>query len=256
MAWYVFALVDDMAAGKPGTGLSGPLGIRRIGSILAVVERRADVPPAEFGTLQRHQAVVTELASRVPAILPVRFGTLLDTDALEEVLGERAEDVAEGFDLVRDRVQFTWRRTQVRSTKTEVRSTKTEVRSTKTEVRSTKTEVRSTKAEVRSTKAEVRSTKRTTATELSGGEYLRQAARAAKPAPPAGWRAIRSKLAGLVVAERYQPASATAPESLYHLVGRTETQRYRLLADRLASSSASVTVTGPFPPFAFTPELL
>ena len=228
MAWYVFALVDDMPAGKPGTGLSGPLGIRRIGSILAVVERRADVPPAEFGTLQRHQAVVTELASVVPAILPVRFGTLLDTDALEEVLGGREEDVADGFDLVRDRVQFTWRRRQVRSTKTEVRSTKTEVRSTK----------------------------RTTATELSGGEYLRQAARAAKPAPPAAWRAIRSKLAPLVVSERYQPASAATPESLYHLVGRAETQKYRLLADKLASSSPSVTVTGPFPPFAFTPEFL
>ena len=221
MAWYVFALVDDMPAGKPGTGLSGPLGIHRIGSILAVVERRADVPPAEFGTLQRHQAVVTELASRVPAILPVRFGTLLETDALEEVLGEREGDVADGFDLVRDRVQFTWRRTQVRSTKTEVRSTK-----------------------------------RTTTTELSGGEYLRQAARAVKPAPPAAWRAIRSKLAPLVASERYQPASAATPESLYHLVGRTETQKYRLLADKLASSSPSVTVTGPFPPFAFTPEFL
>jgi hypothetical protein len=221
MAWYVFALVDDMPAGKPGTGLSGPLGIHRSGSILAVVERRADVPPAEFGTLQRHQAVVTELASRVPAILPVRFGTLLETDALEEVLGEREGDVADGFDLVRDRVQFTWRRTQVRSTKTEVRSTK-----------------------------------RTTASELSGGEYLRQAAWAAKPAPPAAWRAIRSKLAPLVASERYQPASAATPESLYHLVGRTETQKYRLLADKLASSSPSVTVTGPFPPFAFTPEFL
>ena len=221
MAWYVFALVDEMPTGKPGAGLSGPLGIRPIGSILAVVERRADVPPAEFGTLQRHQAVVTDLAARVPAILPVRFGTLMDEDALEEVLGEREEDIADGLDLVRDRVQFTWRRTQVRSTKTEVRSTK-----------------------------------RTTATELSGGEYLRQAARAAKPAPPAAWRAIRSKLAPLIASERYQPASAAAPESLYHLVGRTETQKYRLLADKLASSGSSVHVTGPFPPFAFAPEFL
>ena len=226
MAWYVFALVDEMPTGKAGTGLTGPLGIRHVGPILAVVERRADVPPAEFGTLQRHQEVVSRLAERVPAILPVRFGTLLDTDSLEEVLAEREGDIADAFDLVRGRVQFTWRRTQVRSTKTEVRSTKTEVRSTK----------------------------RTTATELSGGEYLRQAARAAKPAPPAAWRPIRSELAPLVVSERYQPASAATPESLYHLVARTDTERYRLLATKLALASRTLRISGPFPPFAFVPE--
>ena len=232
MAWYVFALVDDMPAGKPGTGLSGPLGIRRIGSILAVVERRADVPPAEFGTLERHQAVVTELASRVPAILPVRFGTLLDTDALKEVLGEREEDVAEGFDLVRNRVQFTWRRLKRFPGSRVLGSPVQGSRVRGSQVRGSQIPA-------------------------SGAEYLRQAAtRAAKPAPPAAWRVIRSKLAPLVVSEHYQPASAATPESLYHLVGRTETHKYRLLADKLASSSPSVTVTGPFPPFAFTPEFL
>ena len=184
MAWYVFALADEMPAGKPGTGLTGPLGVRRIGSILAIVERRGDVPPAEFGTLQRHQAVVTDLAARVPAILPVRFGTLLDTDALEEVLGEREEDIVDGFDLVRGRVQFTWRRQGARR-------------------------------EAGGARREARDARR------SGTEYLRQAAKAAKPAPPAAWRTIRAKLARLVVSERYQSASAAAPESLYHLVGRS-----------------------------------
>ena len=218
MAWYVFALVDDMPTGTPGTGLTGPLGIRRVGSILAVVERRADVPPAEFGTLQRHQAVVSDLAARVPAILPVRFGTLLDTDALEEVLGEREEDVADGFDLVRGRVQFTWRLKHVRGPGSEVRGPKSDVR--------------------------------------SGTDYLRRAARLMKPPAPAVWRPIRSKLKPLVAAERYQPATASAPESLYHLVARTDATSYQRLGDELASAGRKMLLTGPFPPFAFTPELL
>jgi hypothetical protein len=226
MPWYVFALVDEMPTGKPGTGLMGALGVRRIGSILAVVERRADVPPAEFGTLQRHQAIVTDLAARVPAILPVRFGTLLDTEALEEVLGEREQDVVDGFDLVRGRVQFTWRRRGARSG------------------------LRGAKVEARGASIDAPAEPR------SGTDYLRRAATAAKPSPPSSWRALRSKLAPLVVSDRYQPASAAAPESLYHLVGRTEMERYRLIANKLASGSPSLRVTGPFPPFAFAPEFL
>jgi len=225
MGWYVFALVDDLPAGKPGTGLTGPLGIRRVGSILAVVERRADVPPAEFGTLQRHQAVVSDLAARVPAILPVRFGTLLDTDALEEVLGEREEDVADGFDLVRGRVQFTWRPKQVRGPRSEIRDPRSEVRGPTSGVR-------------------------------SGTDYLRRAARSMNPAAPAAWRTLRSKLKPLVVCERYQPAIASAPESLYHLVARTNVTPYQRLGAEFVSAGRKLVLTGPFPPFAFTPELL
>lgn len=218
MAWYVFALVDEMPAGKPGTGLTGALGIRRVGSILAAVERRADVPPAEFGTLQRHQDVVSDLAARVPALLPVRFGTLLDTEALEEVLGEREGDVADAFDLVRGRVQFTWRRKQVRGARSEVRDPRHDVR--------------------------------------SGTDYLRRAARSMKPAAPAAWRPIRSTLKPLVAAERYQPATASTPESLYHLVARTDAGAYQRLGAELASAGRDMLLTGPFPPFAFTPEVL
>ena len=73
------------------------------------MERRADVPPVAFGTLKKHQDVVSRLAKRVPAILPVRFGTLLEAADFDEALQERDAEIAEAFDLVRDRVQFTWR---------------------------------------------------------------------------------------------------------------------------------------------------
>ena len=110
MPWYVFALVDVPPDGRLGRGLGGPLRARPSAGAYAIVERRADVPPAELGSLRAHQAVVSRLATAVPAILPVRFGTLLDDDALDETLAERDKDVADALALVRHRVQFTWRR--------------------------------------------------------------------------------------------------------------------------------------------------
>jgi hypothetical protein len=219
MAWYIFALVDTPPRGAKGKGLSGALGLRRIPGGFAVVERRADVPPPEFGSLQRHQDVVGQLASRVPAILPVRFGTLLEDEAIDEVLLERGEEIAQAFDAVRDRVQFTWRRPSSRSAP------------------------RRSRAQPRLKEAEP-----------SGAEYLRCAARAAKPVPPAAWRPLRSKLAPLVFAERYQPATSTSPESLYHLVNRDTVARYTTVAAALMHADAKLTMTGPWAPFAFTPE--
>ena len=109
MSWYVFALVDAPPHGPLGRGLKGALRARAAAGAFALVERRADVPPPELGSLRRHQAVVSRIANAVPAILPVRFGTLLDDDALDEALADREADIAEAFALVRHHVQFTWR---------------------------------------------------------------------------------------------------------------------------------------------------
>jgi hypothetical protein len=221
MPWYVFALVDRAPAGPKGTGLSAALGLRRVPGGYAVVERRADVPPAEFGSLQRHQDVVARLATRVPAILPVRFGTLLDDAAIEEALADRGDEVSEALEAVRDRVQFTWRRHPRRA-------------------------------------ASRRASRRAGAPgaiETSGTEYLRRAARSAKPAPPAAWRALRRRLAPLVVAERYQPATATTPESLYHLVARDAVTRYSTLGAAFTQADEKLTLTGPWAPFAFAEAL-
>jgi hypothetical protein len=86
MAWYVFALVDAPPERRAGPGLSGALSFRPVPGGFAVVERRADVPPIEFDTLRQHDAVVSRLADAVPAILPVRFGTLLELGEIEDAL--------------------------------------------------------------------------------------------------------------------------------------------------------------------------
>jgi hypothetical protein len=225
MSWYVFALVDAAPSGAKGRGLSGPLALLAVPGGFAVVERRADVPPVELGSLERHQDVLTRLVSRVPAIIPVRFGTLLDEDEIDERLGEREAEIAEAFAAVRDRVQFTWRR-RGRAAKSQERGTGTNGRGANGE------------------------------TSGSGTEYLRRAASAAKPAIPAAWRAVRAGLAALIAAERYQSASGPVPESLYHLVARDAAALYQERASALRDADPKLRTTGPWPAFAFVPDML
>jgi hypothetical protein len=218
MPWYLFALVDAVPPGRPGRGLSGPLAARSVAGAVAIVERRADVPPVEFDTLTKHNAIVTRLAGASPAILPVRFGTLLEFHEIEDALAEREEELAEAFARVRGRVQFTWRRT------------------------------------ARGSGVQARSARAAAAGAASGTEYLRRAARAANPRPPAAFRTIRATLKPLVAGERCLAATPALPDSLYHLVERVNIERYREQAEPLAT--AAIEMSGPFPPFAFVPEFL
>lgn len=220
MAWYVFAFVDERPTGRRGSGLSGALSVREVPGGFVVVERRADVVPTELGALKKHDAVIARLANAVPAILPVRFGTLMEMDEIEEALQERDTEIAAAFALVRGRVQFSWRDT--REARREARGSRREARGAPD----------------------------------SGTEYLRRAARAASPAPPPVFRTVRDTLRSLVAEERFQSPTTPLPGALYHLVDRGSQERYRLVANKLASPDAGLRVTGPWAPFAFTPDLL
>jgi hypothetical protein len=215
MPWYVFALTDQPPAGRPGRGLAGALTVRPVPGGFAIVERRADVPPVEFSSLVTHEQVMARLSDAAPAILPVRFGTLMELDEMVDALQEREEEMAEAFDRVRSRVQFTWRRPVARQTHAGVGARKAEA---------------------------------------TGTDYLRRAARAALP--NSAFKSVRSALRTIVAEERYQPATPSLPDSLYHLVDRSREARYRLLAERLRTTTPALRLTGPFAPFAFTPELL
>jgi len=215
MPLYLFALLDAAPA-RAGRGLSGAVAVREVNGGFAAVERRADVPPLDFGTLQAHEQVVDRLAALAPAVLPVRFGTLLTMDDLNAALEDRGEELHEAFDLVRGRLQFTWR---------------------------TGTASATARARTKAIRAR------------TGADYLRRAARAANPAPPASFRRARS-LGRLAAAERFSPATPLLPGSLYHLVDRSRADAYASAARVIRAHAPGLMWSGPFAAYAFSPELL
>jgi hypothetical protein len=217
MAWYVFALLDAAPSRRAGKGLSGPIAVRNLGACYIAAERRADVPPIELGALKTHHLVVSRLWERVPAVLPVRFGTLLDSGEIAEALEGKDEELTEAFDLVRGRAQFSWR------------------------------------APGPPRRARTTTTARQ-AGPMSGTEYLRRAARAS--APPPRFSAIRDTVGPFVASERYEPPRPALPETLYHLVDRQHVEAYLAAASRVPPTSNAPKLTGPFPPYAFVPEIL
>ena len=186
MAWYIFALVDAPPRVPGGRGFTSPLLLKRLPGCFAVLERRADVPPIEMGALKEHDRIVADVWKKVPAILPVRFGTLLELAELREMLVEREEELADAFAVVRDTAQFSWR--SLHESRPAPRPAP--------------------------------------GRPASGTDYLRRAARADGGPVPGRYAVVRKALAPLIVRERFQRAIPPRPERLYHLVARRQAGTY------------------------------
>lgn len=96
----------------------------------------------------------------------------------------------------------------------------------------------------------VRSSSR--ASTVSGTAYL-EARRSAHTMMPPAAGVVTTAVADLVIAERVESATARAQAALYHLVDRAIVQQYSEAISRLQSDTVSV--SGPWPPFAFAPDL-
>ena len=84
--------------------------------------------------------------------------------------------------------------------------------------------------------------------EESGREYLeRRAAESAAPALPEPLARAAGRVTSLVRLER----RASDGSAVYHLIGRADVEGYLAMLPALNG----MTVSGPWPPFAFTPEL-
>lgn len=220
MSRYVYALVADPPRGDAGPGLEAEtLRFVGVGGLLAAVGDMAAAPPVSAATLLAHDAVVRRLAAAVDAILPVRFGTLLADDAaLAEAVDARAARLREALALVAGREQMTLR----------VFGEPAPV------------------ADVRPSEALA-----------PGTRYLearrRQAQRAAEVPELAP---LRPHLAPLVRAERAERHGAPPLlASVYHLVDRGAAAAYRAALDA-APRSIRVVASGPWPPYAFAPQVL
>ena len=80
-----------------------------IGDIDVVVGTPPARPEITTEALADQHALIVELASRVPALLPARFGSALTRAALRRVVEEHDDEIREAMDRVRGRRQMTVR---------------------------------------------------------------------------------------------------------------------------------------------------
>jgi Gas vesicle synthesis protein GvpL/GvpF len=201
------------------------------GPLSAVVAECHAKTPLTARALRAHDTVVRRVARVAPAILPARFGTIVESESSVVGLIERwSVDLCQALALVEGREQMTLRLFAGVGTAAE--------------------------------SAASCGTRRPGVEEVADAEHpgtsylLRRALEQAVPAAPELER-LRDILAPIVTAERivrhdHGPLILTA----YHLIPRGGAATYRRRLRRYAAEPGSrVAASGPWPPYGFVPEL-
>jgi Gas vesicle synthesis protein GvpL/GvpF len=218
MSLYLYALVGRPVRRPLGRGLARePLRLIEAAGLLVVAGRVAGAPRVTRTMLRRHDATVRRLARRTDAVLPIRFGTVLDDrQALTRTLAPRAAGLREALTLVAGHEQMTLRVYGEAATMSDDRAAEP--------------------------------------TDGAGQRYLARRLRA-RHAPEVD--PLRRALRGLVSAERIErherpPLLA----SVYHLVRRGDAGRYlaTVAAASALLSGVRVSPSGPWPAYAFAPD--
>ncbi len=213
---YVYALTGSPAPRMRAGGRA--IETVRVGPLYAAVARMNGLPPVSEATLAEQHAIVARLFERVDAILPMRFGALVEIAELERFVMLHGGALAAALDLVRGREQMT---------------------------------VRVFGPAVRPRAALGLQTE-------SGAEYLRSRRAAVEHLPTAAVL-VRRAVHGCVVAERTAAGEGRLRATLWHLVDRGKTTAYRSAIARVARRVPppfEVVTSGPWPPFAFAPDLV
>lgn len=87
---------------------------------------------------------------------------------------------------------------------------------------------------------------------ISGTEYLHRARRAADPPTTSAGDRVLAAVRPLVAAERREHGAGGLLATIYHLVDVRQVERYTRAA---GGPVPGVIVSGPWPPFAFSPQL-
>ena len=186
--------------------------------------------------LRGHDRVVRRIAKVAPAILPVRFGTLVDSEeSLIAQLDGRSDDLQKALALVDRHCQMTLRLFAVDGASPSEDSMAT-----------------------REDAKEVQTAEAAGAATRPGTSYLTRRSLAhavAQSAPELD--PLREAFGSIVAAERIArhnqgPLILTA----YHLIPRSAVTTYRRLLRRHAAELRNrAVVSGPWPPYAFVPEM-
>lgn len=187
-----------------------------IGAVFAAATTMAAMPKLSEAALRDQHDVVGAIAARVEAILPARFGSLVARDELERVVGLRREAIAEALALVAGREQMT----------------------------------------LRVFGNPEPSTLEAAPPVTTGTEYLQQRAAAGRMVPTAVLP-LADAVRHLVKAERLVRGERGVLATLYHLVTRGGSAEYQDALEPLRADfpGPGFIVSGPWPPFAFAPEL-
>jgi hypothetical protein len=220
---YLYAVVGEPPHGDPGRGLRRERLEVIAGRGFHLIVGRMDRPPAAAAAVVRgHDATVRRIAAAVEAILPMRFGSVVpDEDSAARLFAPRAVELAGRLVHVRGHEQMTLR------------------------VFGPRRAARSRPPGAARTRG---------ARPGPGTRYLAERQRLHGAATAPELDPIRPLLDGLVADERVQ-RHTTPPllASVYHLVPREHGARYRACVARGARQLAPLrlTVTGPWPPYAF-----
>jgi len=212
---YIYAVCERLRVRLDLTGIAGePLKIVAAAGLAAVVGEVARAPRVNLTAFRKHDAVVRELACKFPAILPLQFGNCLGgTEDLRRVLEARATSLRKALRMVRGRVQMTLRGVDSRCV------------------------------------PPARPIRRTRA--APGRAYLRaRAFTAAREHEALALAPVLPAVSRWVRAERVERRAGIV--SVHHLVPRGCVAAYARAMHRTAEAAGvRMTLTGPFPPYAF-----
>jgi hypothetical protein len=211
---YAVALRPDKRITRPG--LEGErLRTVTVGRVAAIVGELRRPPKATERTVRQYSEVVQALSERLPAMLPARFGTCVqDLIELTFILQSRQQSLLRNLRDVRGRVQMTGRILQ----------------------------------------SSTRDVEPAPSIDPggSGAEYLRaRAVAAASKREVVGFAPVRAAVRRWIRDERVEKQGPIA--SVYHLVPRAQAARYRRTLEHAAREAGlRLTVSGPWPPYAFS----
>jgi hypothetical protein len=185
------------------------------GGIEAVVERGAAVEPSTEA-VERQHGVITRLAARGVTILPARFGSSVTEESLRTLLDRRRDEVLAGLRRVRGCEQMTVR-------------------------------------------VFGEPEQAVSASPPTSGTVFLQQRRAQAHHETAEVAVIRREFGDCVRADCVERGRHGVRVTVFHLVPRQRLATYQrralVLQRKLRQDGVTVTITGPWPAFAFTPDL-
>jgi hypothetical protein len=213
---YVFGLVRQRSA--PFVAAGHRIEFVKADDVYAAVERVSRPPAVSEETLRKQHEVVARIAGRVEALLPARFGAFVDARELRAVVAGRRDAILEALALVQGRTQMT-----VRLLGPELPA---------------------------AAPAEMHA--------RTGTEYLAsRMASVASPPMPAALSAVADAVRSVVFMERAEAGRGRVIATLYHLLDKNMVEDYKAALASIPppTGNQALSVTGPWPPFGFAPDL-